>query len=131
MLTLISSLTGDRRYAPRYYEKIRLYYRIRSSAYVYENWTKSENVSILGIFFASERKICTHTSINVVIEMPEQISAAKWICLGHVVRVVPADGWWGVGLEFDCVEVLRPSQEIASHWPQPYEGGPLQCSGTK
>jgi hypothetical protein len=44
--------------------------------------------------------------------MPEEISgnpATEWRCTGHVVRVEPVDtprGKLGVGVQFDCYEIL-------------------------
>jgi hypothetical protein len=47
------------------------------------------------------------------IPMPQEISGVaptKWRCTGRVVRVQPADsrkGKLGVGVRFDCYEILR------------------------
>jgi hypothetical protein len=45
--------------------------------------------------------------------MPEEITGeptTEWLCTGHVVRVNPVNsspGKLGVGVQFDCYQILR------------------------
>jgi len=66
-------------------------------------------------FFTSNLPINKGTSLDLLVEMPEQVTGvppAQWLCTGHVVRVVPTEteGKCGVGVQFDYYEVSRPER---------------------
>jgi hypothetical protein len=59
------------------------------------------------------------SAVEILLKMPEEISgnpATEWRCTGHVVRVEPVDtpqGKLGVGVQFDCYEILRSKTDTA------------------
>jgi hypothetical protein len=70
-----------------------------------------------GVFFATDLELSKGAALDLVVEMPEQITGvatAQWLCTGHVVRVVPmmesTQGGRGVGVQFDFYEVSRPER---------------------
>jgi len=77
---------------------------------------ESTNLSQRGVFFAAELELSKAAALDLLVEMPEQITGvptAQWLCTGHVVRVVPMDappGQRGVGVQFDFYEVSRPER---------------------
>jgi hypothetical protein len=81
-----------------------------------ETKAESENLSQRGVFFATDLPLSKGTALDLLVEMPEQITGvppAQWLCTGHVVRVVPIDspqGSRGVGVQFDFYEVSRPER---------------------
>jgi hypothetical protein len=78
-----------------------------------ERRAESENLSQRGVFFATDLPLSQGASLDLLVEMPEEITgvpAAQWLCTGHVVRIVAMDspkGAHGVGVQFDFYEVSR------------------------
>jgi PilZ domain len=116
MLSLISTLTRDRRSAHRHNLKIPLRYRVgrhSSSQHVSE----SANVSALGISFTSDQELRVGSIVDLWIEMPTEIngtSVSHWLCTGHVVRVgacEPSSPLRMISVQFDCYEVLDPAHK--------------------
>jgi Tfp pilus assembly protein PilZ len=74
--------------------------------------TKSVNVSAGGMYFATNLPVSRGTGVQLLFKMPEEITrrrAGEWVCMGHVVHVKPiraSKGWLGVGVQFDCYEVV-------------------------
>jgi hypothetical protein len=74
---------------------------------------ESENLSEKGIFFATDSFLRVGTMVEILLEMPEEITdepTIEWLCTGHVVRVEPLNssrGKIGVGVQFDCYQILR------------------------
>ncbi len=117
--------TADRRIAGRHSFKAPLRVRIWKSA-IPEQRAASENLSERGIFFATDSILRVGTTVEILLEMPEEItgeSTTEWLCTGHVVRVEPVNhsrGKLGVGVQFDCYQVLRPKRPNdlgGSKWP--------------
>jgi Tfp pilus assembly protein PilZ len=77
---------------------------------------ESKNLSQRGVFFATDLELSKGAALDLLVEMPEQITgvpAAQWLCTGHVVRVVPGESTQeerGVGVQFDFYEVSRPER---------------------
>jgi hypothetical protein len=68
------------------------------------------------VFFATNLPLSKGATLDLLVEMPEQITGvpvAQWLCTGHVVRVVPMDSPRGVGVQFDFYEIPRPERP---HW---------------
>lgn len=82
--------------------------------------TESLNVSAGGMYFATNLPLRPGTGVQLVFKMPEEItdtSAGDWVCMGHVVHVRPVSapsGWLGVGVQFDCYEVVPTAESLAS-----------------
>jgi len=96
----------ERRLAERHELKTQVRLRVRRSN-LCEQEVKSENISRRGVFFTTDLPLTEGTILDLLLEMPEAISgvrAAHWNCMGHVVRVVPAESETdavGIGVEFD------------------------------
>jgi Tfp pilus assembly protein PilZ len=105
----------DRRLSQRYNFRTDLRVRVRRSD-AGEQRAESENLSQRGVFFATNLQLSKGAALDLLVEMPEQITGAppaQWLCTGHVVRVVPMDsprGARGVGVQFDFYEVSRPER---------------------
>ncbi|HLK06120.1 MAG TPA: PilZ domain-containing protein [Candidatus Acidoferrum sp.] len=119
----------DRRLAERHSVRMPLQLRLRASD-KREEKVETVNVSRRGVFFITELPLDKGTALDVLLEMPEDVSGvrpAQWICLGHVARVVPsfgAGGKRGVGVEFDFYVV---SHTTAPRWEfGPGLRGPLR-----
>jgi Tfp pilus assembly protein PilZ len=111
----VDKFERDRRLSERYNFKTEMRVRVRKSQAA-ELRTESTNLSQRGVFFATELEINKGAALDLLVEMPEQITGvptAQWLCTGHVVRVVPANsasGDRGVGVQFDFYEVSRPER---------------------
>lgn len=79
-----------------------------------EQRTESLNLSPGGIYFATNLPLHRGTPVQLRFKMPEEIThtpATDWVCMGHVVHVKPVsspNGLLGVGVQFDCYEVVPP-----------------------
>ncbi|MBS1841277.1 MAG: PilZ domain-containing protein [Acidobacteria bacterium] len=115
MERFMESLGKDRRLAERHAVKTPLRLRIRKSE-VNEQKVESENVSRRGVFFTTDLQLNEGAVLDLLLEMPEEITgvrAAQWICMGHVVRVVPGEagtGPRGIGVEFDFYVVSHAAK---------------------
>ena len=122
MERFIESLGKDRRLAERHDVKTPLRVRIRRSEIAERN-AESENVSRRGVFFTTDLQLKEGTVLDLLLEMPESITGVRtmqWICLGHVVRVVPskvADGQQGIGVEFDFYVVSHAAKSAWASGP--------------
>jgi hypothetical protein len=111
----IEKLDSDRRLSRRHSLRTGLRVRLRRSDAA-ELRAESENVSQRGVFFATDLPLSKGASLDLLVEMPEEVTGvptAQWLCTGHVVRVVPMDsprGAHGVGVQFDFYEVSRPER---------------------
>ena len=89
MNLLVKHLSGDRRSARRYHIKVPLRYRLRRST-ASEHTAESENLSELGVFFAADIELSVGAAIDLIVEMPTElsgVSSVQWLCTGHVVRI--------------------------------------------
>jgi PilZ domain len=115
----VDKLDRDRRLSLRHSCRADLRVRVRRSDGE-DLRAKSENLSQRGVFFATNLPLSKGATLDLLVEMPEEITgvpAAQWLCTGHVVRVVPMDsprGSRGVGVQFDFYEVPRPERP---RWP--------------
>lgn len=102
----------DRRLSRRLTFKTPLRVRIWKSAEPEAN-EESVNLSQNGVFFATNSPIREGETVEILLNMPEEITAEPsidWLCMGHVVRVervATSRGTMGVGVQFDCYEVSR------------------------
>ena len=80
-----------------------------------EQHARSKNLSQRGVFFTTDLPLSKGSSLDLLVEMPEQVTGVpptQWLCTGHVVRVVPTEqeSKRGVGVQFDFYEVSRPER---------------------
>ncbi|HTQ62088.1 MAG TPA: PilZ domain-containing protein [Candidatus Solibacter sp.] len=105
-------VNSDRRGSRRFSFRTPLRVRIWKST-VPEERAESMNLSQNGVFFATDAPIREGETVEILLKMPEEITAeptTEWRCTGHVVRVEKVDstrGRLGVGVQFDCYEVSR------------------------
>jgi Tfp pilus assembly protein PilZ len=115
MERFIEKLDRDRRLSRRHSLRTGLRVRMRRLE-AKETKAESENLSQRGVFFATDLPLSKGAALDLLVEMPEQVTGvppAQWLCTGHVVRVVPMDsprGSHGVGVQFDFYEVSRPER---------------------
>jgi len=109
----LEKLDRDRRLSRRHNLQAPLRVRLRRSDLA-ERGEHSENLSQRGVFFSTDLPLTKGSSLDLLLEMPEEVTgvpAAQWLCTGHVVRVVPSDSQTGkrqgVGVQFDFYEVSR------------------------
>jgi hypothetical protein len=104
--------TSERRISRRLQFKTALRVRVCKSGPT-EYRAESENLSERGAFFATDSPLVIGSAVEILLKMPEEITgkpAIEWRCTGHVVRFQPLDialGKLGVGVQFDCYEILR------------------------
>jgi hypothetical protein len=85
-----------------------------------EESTESLNLSQGGIYYATNSAIREGEIVEILLNMPEEITdepSLDWRCTGHVVRVDRIDSTWGkmgVGVQFDCYEVSPTEIPAAS-----------------
>jgi hypothetical protein len=78
-----------------------------------EQKSQSENLSETGIFFAIDSPLTIGSAVEILLRMPEEVTGnptTEWRCTGHVVHLEPVEsppGRLGVGVKFDCYEILR------------------------
>jgi hypothetical protein len=116
MERFVDKFEHDRRLSRRHNFRTDLRIRVRKSN-ASELKVESKNLSLRGVFFATDLELSKGAALDLVVEMPEQITGvatAQWLCTGHVVRVVPmmesTQGGRGVGVQFDFYEVSRPER---------------------
>src|SRR5882757_1892258 len=89
----VEKLDHDRRLSLRHNVRTDLRVRMRKLD-AGEQRAQSENLSQRGVFFTTELPLNKGTSVDLLVEMPEQVTGvppAQWLCTGHVVRVVPME----------------------------------------
>jgi hypothetical protein len=102
----------DRRNSRRHQLKTASRVRVWKSGST-ERRAESENLSERGTFFATDAPLAIGSALEILVRMPEEITgkpATEWRCTGHVVRLEPVEtprGKLGVGVQFDCYEILR------------------------
>ena len=110
---------SERRNSPRHLLRTKLRVRAWKSGWR-ERRAESENLSERGVFFATDAPLVIGSAVDVLLKMPEEISGrptTEWRCTGHVVRLEPVDtprGKLGVGIQFDCYEILRSEAALPS-----------------
>ena len=103
---------SERRVSRRLQVKTALQVRIWKSGSTERN-AESENLSERGAFFATDAPLAIGSAVEILVTMPEEITSKptmEWRCTGHVVRLEPVEtprGKFGVGVQFDCYEILR------------------------
>src|SRR5260370_42181494 len=121
----MNAYLSDRRRAPRRDLAVRLRVRILRSR-VPAQAAESLNLSERGVYFATNLPLQEGTPVEVLLQMPAEITGKQpieWRCTGHVVRVQPmrAQDALGGGVCFDCYEIVRLSDAHPS--PNPCERG--------
>ncbi len=115
MDSCLQEAAHDRRLTRRHNLKVPLRVRARR-ADTSERRADSVNLSQRGVFFATDLSFSKGAAVDLLVEMPEEVTGAptaQWLCTGHVVRVVPLDsprGEHGVGVQFDFYEVSHSKQ---------------------
>lgn len=110
---------SNRRLARRHNLAIHLRFRVLLSN-VPEQPAESVNVSEGGVYFATELAVQKGAIVQLLMKMPQEITGrptTEWRATGHVVRVQPirsAFGPIGVGVRFDCYEIVPPVELLAS-----------------
>ena len=110
---------SERRNSPRHLLKTKLRVRVWKSGWS-ERRAESENLSERGVFFATDALLVIGSEVEILLKMPEEISGrptTEWRCTGHVVRLETVDtprGKLGVGIQFDCYEILRSEAALPS-----------------
>lgn len=105
----------ERRFAKRFDVRIPLRVSVPKSA-ARERAVESLNISTHGICFVTDLPLRQGTPVQLVFEMPEEIShkpTSQWRCIGHVVHVQPNSSPQepiSVGVRFDCYEILPIAQ---------------------
>lgn len=90
-----------------------------------EQRTESLNVSEGGMFFPTNLPLCRGAPVQLVFKMPKEIThkpTTEWMCLAHVVHVRPLSsrkGSLGVGVQFDCYEVLPAAGPLSGQAQNP------------
>jgi len=80
------------------------------------------------MYFATNLPVSRGTGVQLLFQMPEKISgmpASDWVCMGHVVHARPIrapKGWLGVGVQFDCYEVVQAQNRPGASLPGLGEG---------
>lgn len=103
---------SDRRICPRLPFKTAMRVRVWKSGPAERN-AESENLSERGTFFSTDAPLAIGSVLEILLRMPEEITGKptmEWRCTGHVVRLEPIEpprGKQGVGVQFDCYEILR------------------------
>ena len=116
MTSLVSARPSDRRRARRHRVRAPLRVRIWRSS-LPEQKGESLNLSRQGIYFATDAPFAEGEAVELLLNMPEQVSGepdTEWRYTGHVLRVDRLDspcGLFGVGVQFDCYEVSRRDQK--------------------
>jgi Tfp pilus assembly protein PilZ len=109
---------SERRISRRIHLKTALRVRIWKSGAT-EQRAESENLSERGTFFATDAPLAIGSAVEILLKMPEEITGkptTEWRCTGHVVRLEPVDsrhGKLGVGVQFDCYEILHSKANTA------------------
>lgn len=112
----------DRRLSRRHTIKAALRVRVWKSPAAEER-AESINLSSRGILFATDAPFQKGEAIEILLDMPEEITGeppTAWRCTGSVVRVEPVDspeGKLGVGVRFDCYEISRPPASSSPKHP--------------
>lgn len=102
----------ERRFTPRHKLQIPLTVQPLAGSDAPALSTHSTDVSIRGIYFATELSLEIGTPVQVLLRMPEEITgraSPKWSCTGRVVRVDrehESEGKRGIGVEIHCYDVL-------------------------
>src|ERR1700683_5371417 len=106
----MNQFVRDRRVVVRHNHKSALFFRICNSS-VPGQQTVTENLSTHGVLFATKSAMSIGAGIDLLVEMPEQVTgraAAQWHCVGHVVRLVQPEipeQNLGVAVAFDFYEI--------------------------
>jgi hypothetical protein len=115
---LLFMQSRERRRSERHNLGIRLSVSVLNTA-APEQRTESLNLSAGGIYFATNLPLRRGTGVQLLFRMPEEIThmpASHWVCVGHVVHVRPVgapNGWLGVGVQFDCYEVVPAAESLS------------------
>ena len=118
--------TADRRISRRLQFKTALRVRVWKCGPA-EQRTVSENLSDRGTFFTTDAPLAIGSAVEILLKMPQEITgkrATEWRCTGHVVRLQSVDtsrGKLGLGVQFDCYEILRSKTDI-SLWDTLHQG---------
>jgi hypothetical protein len=112
MERFFKKLPRDRRLARRF--DLHIPIRLRAlGVEVAEQHLMSDNVSQRGVFFATDMDLSKGATVDLLLQMPEEVTgvtAAQWLCTGHVVRVEKKNletGEQRLAVQFDFYEASR------------------------
>lgn len=103
----------ERRFTPRHKLQIPLTIQPLAGSNLPAQSAQSTDVSIRGLYFASDLSFEIGAPVQVLLQMPEEITgraSPKWSCTGRVVRVdsrQDAGGRRGIAVEIHYYDVLR------------------------
>lgn len=101
---------NDRRYTPRLALKIPVKFRLPAMPAFPEQICESANISARGLYFRTALPLPLKTPLELILEMPEEISGkppARLCITGRVARVEPpgpSNRQRGIGVMFLCYE---------------------------
>lgn len=102
----------ERRFTPRHKLQIPLTVRPLKAPNLPAQSLNSTDVSIRGIYFASDLSFEIGMPVEVLLQMPEEITgrpSPKWNCTGRAVRIDRAEGCTGkrgIGVEIHYYDAL-------------------------
>jgi hypothetical protein len=102
---------SDRRFARRFAVAKPVHFSVWHSSEP-EQDAESVNISERGTYFETVSPPDVGATLNLRIEMPEEVSGAavaEWQCIAKVVRAAPLDGWTkkvGVGIRLEFYEIV-------------------------
>lgn len=109
----INMNANERRFTPRHKLKIPLTVQPLVGSKTLAQSAESTDVSIRGIYFATDLSLEIGNPVQVLLRMPEEITGTaspKWNCMGRVVRVdhnFDSNGKRGVGVVIHYYDVLN------------------------
>ena len=102
---------GERRFTPRYSLKIPLTIQSVGAAQSLAQSTETANISVRGVYFASECRFEVGTPVQIALRMPAEVLgrvSQQWNCRGRVVRVdADSECRTLIGVEIQYYEIPR------------------------
>lgn len=114
-------LAHERRHGYRLIKKVPLRFHGMKEAVVQEEVASSMNISIHGVYFATNQKIPEGLLVQLHLKMPREVvgeDVQEWSFTGRVAHVEPLsrqNGKSGVGVQFLFYEVPRPQSDYLAH----------------
>lgn len=104
----------ERRHGHRFIMRVPLRFHKTKEPVLKEESASSLNISIHGVYFATDQKLAEGLLVQLHLKMPKEIvgdRAEEWSFTGRVAHVEPLsrqNGKSGVGVQFLFYEVPRP-----------------------
>lgn len=107
----------ERRQGHRFIMRVPLRLQATKKAALREEAVSSMNISMQGVYFATDQELAEGLLVELHLKMPKEIvgdDLGEWSFTGRVVHVEPLsrkNGKSGVGVQFLFYEVPRPPRE--------------------